>query len=202
MQKYYRVNDVFLIGSANLTSSAMGFSPFPNVEILCRAGDDFDACSFQQKLLRDAREVSDEEFARWDAAIKINAQSDSPPACLPHRLDTWRPATRDPRHLELAYEGRLDDIASPDEQRAARHDMQALSVPAGLTGEQLRQWASVCLLTAPFTNTVIRLQGEDVPTAAREFAQTYGLGIVEARRDMETVHNWLAFLAPEALHTP
>ena len=198
--KYYRADDVVLIGSANLTSPAMGFSPFSNVEILCRAADDFDAGEFQQKLLGEAREVSDEEFARWDAAIKINAQGDSPAARQPHHLDSWRPATRVPEHLELVYQGRVGDIASLDEQRAAKRDIQALSVPPDLTGEQLRQWASVCLLTSSFTNTVIRLQSDDAASAIRKLAATYSLGIVEARRDMETVHNWLAALAPETLH--
>ena len=60
--KYYRIDDVILIGSANLTSSAMGWSPQPNLEILCRAGDDFDSLTFQQELLSGAREISDDEF--------------------------------------------------------------------------------------------------------------------------------------------
>ena len=41
--KYYRIDDVVLIGSANLTFSAMGWTPQPNLEILCQPGEDFDA---------------------------------------------------------------------------------------------------------------------------------------------------------------
>ena len=51
--KYYRVDNAVLIGSANLTSSALGWSRQPNLEILCRPRDDFDADTFQQ--LRPAR---------------------------------------------------------------------------------------------------------------------------------------------------
>ena len=36
------------------------------------------------------------------------------------------------------------------------------------------------------------------PSASRSLASTYGLGVTEARRDMETVQNWLAFLTSEA----
>ena len=195
--KYYRIDDAVLIGSANLTSSAMGWSPQSNLEILCRPGDDFDALAFQQELLRHAREISEEEFARWEAITQIKAQShltinpDGQPL-----LDAWRPATRDPRHLELAYRGREGEIASFDEQRAARRDIEALLIPPGLTDEQVRSWASACLLAAPFTNTVIRLQDMEAPHASRSLADTYGLGVTEARRDMETVRNWLAFLTP------
>ena len=198
--KYYRIDDVVLIGSANLTASAMGWSPQPNLEILCRAGDDFDSCAFQQELINGAREISDDEFLRWEAIVKIAARRERDLAGGQPRLDTWRPRTRDPIHLELSYEGRGGEIASLDEQRAAQRDLQALVVPPGLSNEEVRTWATVCLLTAPFTNTVIKLRStKDVPGAYRSLARRYGLNITEARREMETVQNWLAFLAPETL---
>ena len=192
--KFYRIDDEVLIGSANLTSSAMGWSPQPNFEILCRAGDDFDSWAFQQELLNAAREISDDEFLRWEAVSKIGTSSER--GGQP-RLDTWRPATRDPIHLELSYQGRGDEIASFDEQKAARWDLQALVMPPGLSNEEVREWATACLLAAPFTNTVIQLSYTDVPGSIRSLARTYDLGMTEARRDMETVQNWLAFLAPE-----
>ena len=61
-------------------------------------------------------------------------------------------------------------------------------------------WAAVCLLASPFANTVIQLNSsDDVTGSYQAIAQTYGLDITEARRDMETVQNWLAYLAPETL---
>ncbi len=197
--KYYRIDDVVLVGSANLTSSAMGWSRQPNLEILCRAGDDFDAGTFQQELLRDAREISDQEFLRWEVVIKTHAQSESPLTDRQPLLDSWRPATREPRHLELAYQDREEAIASSDEQRAARQDIHTLLIPPGLTDEQVRAWISVNLLDAPFTNSVIQLQNMEAQDASRQLADTYNLRITDARRDMETVHNWLAFFAPETL---
>ena len=193
--KFYQIDDAVLIGSANLTSSAMGWSPRSSLEILCRPGDDFDALAFQQELLGHAREISDKEFAHWEAITQINAQShltinlDGQPL-----FDAWRPATRDPRHLELAYRGREGEIASFDERRAARRDIEALLIPPGLTDKQVRSWASACLLAAPFTNTVIRLQNMEAPHVSRSLADTYDLSVTEARRDMETVRSWLAFL--------
>ena len=198
--KYYRIDDVVLIGSANLTFSAMGWSLLPNLEILCRPGDDFDAEDFQQRLHKETRELGDEEFARWEGITEIDdSQGNSRITGEPPRLDTWRPATREPRHLELAYRGREDEIASFDEQQAAQRDIQALLIPPGLTDEQVRMWASTCLLAAPFANTVMRLYGMDAPNASRLLAETYGLSVTGARRDLETVQNWLALLAPETL---
>lgn len=194
--KYYRIDDAILIGSANLTSSAMGWSPHSNLEILCRPGDDFDALAFQRELLEQAREVSDDEFAHWKAITQINFPGhltitpDGQPL-----LDAWRPATRDPRHLGLAYRGREGEIASFDEQQAARRDIQAILIPPGLTDDHVLSWVSACLLAAPFTNAVIRLQNMAAASASRSLAKTYGLSVTEARRDMETVRNWLAFLS-------
>ena len=197
--KYYRINDVILVGSANLTSSAMGWSSHPNLEILCHPRDDFDADTFQQFLFEGAREIGDKEFAHWESIAKIGVQETRKTTGGQPRLDTWRPATRAFRNLELSYHGREDAIASLDEQRAAQRDIKSLLIPSGLTEEQIRIWASACLLAAPFTNAVIRLHGMEESNASRSLAETYNLGITEARRDMETVHNWLAFLMPEIL---
>lgn len=198
--KYYRIDDDVLVGSANLTASSMGWSTQPNLEILCPAGDDFDTRDFERKLLQDAREISDDEFARWETIAKIDRLSEHNIRNIQPQLDTWRPLTRDPRHLELAYRGQEDDIASSDEQLAAVHDIQSLLIPPDLTDEHVRIWASTCLLAAPFTTDVIHLQTTEEQNPARILANAYGLSITQARRDMETVHNWLAHLAPETLH--
>ena len=198
--KYYRIDDVVLIGSANLTSAAMGWSSQANLEILCPAGDDFDAPTFERQLLRDAREVGEDEFRRWEAIAEINARIGNAITGSQPRLDTWRPTTRDPRHLELSYQGRADEIASFDEQTAARRDIESLLLPPDLPDEDVRVWASACLLAAPFTNTVIQLQNSaDVQGSYRSVAETYSLSLTEARRDMETVQSWLAFFVPETL---
>ena len=198
--KYYRIDDDVLVGSANLTASAMGWSTQPNLEILCRAGDDFDAKEFENRLLQEAREISDDEFARWEAIAKIDHLSEHNIRSIQPQLDTWRPLTRDPRNLELAYRGQEEDIASSDEQQAAVHDIQSLLIPPDLTDEHVRIWASTYLLAAPFTTDVIHLRTTEEQNPARILANAYGLSITQARRDMETVHNWLAHLAPETLH--
>lgn len=198
--KYYRIDDVVLIGSANLTSSAMGWSRQSNLEILCRAGDDFDSEAFEQQLLDEARELRDDEFLRWEAIAGV---ADRRELELPGRqpqLETWRPRTRDPSHLELSYVGSGGEIASFDEQEAARHDLRALLLPPNLTREEVRLWATACLLAAPFTNSVIQLgRTTDAPASYQSLAGIYGLSMSEARRAMETVQNWLTFLAPGTL---
>ena len=197
--KYYRIDDEVLIGSANLTASAMGWSRQPNLEILCRPREDFDGPAFQENLLDGARDVSDLEFARWEACVDAFAQGDNQAQAIPSSLGHWRPATRDPRHLELAYQGRYDQIASSDEQRAANQDLKSLAVPTGLSSDQFESWASICLLTTPFADAVLDVRHMDPVDASRIIAESYALSPTEARRGLETVLNWLVFLAPDTL---
>ena len=197
--KFYRIDDVSLVGSANLTSAGMGWSEQSNVEILCRPEQHFDADRFQERLLRESREISDREQASWEQSVTSGVVEGSLASKTRPALSKWRPATRDPRHLEMAYEARKDNIASLDEQRAAESDLTRLLVPEGLTTEEMRKWVAVWLLAAPFTSSVIQLSDLDLVASAKALADQYGLEITEARRDMETVQNWLAFLAPGTL---
>ena len=194
--KYYRVDDMVFIGSANLTYSAMGWSAEPNLEIFCQPGDDFDARKFQSVVIEESREISDDEFQSWQAITDFYLENDDRMTGNYPEIDTWRPGTRDPRNLILAYRGRENDIASYDERRATRQDIRALQIPANFTDNQVRDWMSICLLCTPFTNAVLQAQSTDDFIDVRSLATMYNLSHMEARRGMETVQNWLAFLDP------
>ena len=194
--KYYCIDGIAFIGSANCTMAAMGWSAQPNTEILCRPGDDFNAPDFQQFLLSNSRDVTDAEFAYWQSIAQGIEMNESGSLSQDPILTDWRPATRDAQHLELVYGGREGLVASYDEQRAARRDIQSLLIPAGLDSVRFRTWVTGCLLSAPFTDSVIRLQDLDASARVRVLADSYGLDLVEARRNMETVQNWLVFLTP------
>lgn len=193
--KYYRIDHTVLLGSANLTLSALGWRPQPNLEILCGAGADFNADEFENELLSDSREISDKEFSCWKAVVETNHPSHDDSNLYP-RLDDWRPKTRDPRHVFMSYQGRNNQIASFDEQEAVRVDLRALLIPPSFTDEEIHAWMSTCLLAAPFTNSVIKfLDNADLTASYQSLASKYGLGLTEARRDMETVQNWLAYFS-------
>ena len=183
--KYYRINNTVLIGSANLTSSAMGWTSHPNLEILSGAGDDFDAIGFEKGLLAESREITDSEFQSWVAISEIDQPVGGLPESL-HPLISWRPTTRDPRHIQLRYRNRESEIASFDEQDASRVDIDSLRIPLGLTDPELHAWISTSLMSAPFTDSVVGLLGNPDKTAStRVLANVYSLGLTEARRDME-----------------
>ena len=97
----------------------------------------------------------------------------------------------------MAYQGGATNIASLDEQRAVGRDIDTLNLPQGLTDTEIRDWALAYLLATPFTDSVIQNRNLDSMIAARTLSSAYGIDVTEARRDMETVQNWLAFLVPD-----
>ena len=103
--KYYRADEKVLVGSANITYSALGWSTEPNLEILCTAGEDFDAAAFERQLLNDSRKISDKEFSRWQSIETIDLQTSLLSISNSPYLDTWRPLTRNPENFLLAYKG-------------------------------------------------------------------------------------------------
>ena len=191
--KYYQIDDLILIGSANLTLSGMGWASQSNFEILHDVTNNFNSLNFQQKLLQNTREVSDTEYARWKAIIDSNIYRDIIPDKQP-QLDSWRPATRDVSNLIRAYRNQMDDIASLDEQKLAKRDIQFLLIPNGLSNEELNIWLSTCLMASPFTSSVMIAKDLDINSAPRFLSETYNISISTARRDMETVQNWLRYL--------
>ena len=192
--KYYRADDCVLVGSANLTLSALGWVPQPNLEILSTPSSDFDHQTFEAKLLSLSREVSDSEFALWDNLARSRFSSPLDNRAAPSSLDAWRPVTRDPRNLILAYRNRISEVASPDEHRAVARDLLALAIPPGLTDASVRAWLSTCLLASPFASSVLKLGSAPRSAASASLADLYSIDRVEARRAMETVQSWLAFL--------
>ena len=197
--KYYRIDGTTLIGSANLTNSAMGWSPSPNLEILCQAGDDFDDLQFQCDLFQHSREVSLEEYNRWRAILDTDILLPAKSSEQYPQVANWRPAARDFGSVLRVYSGQVSQVASLDEQAAAKRDVESLLIPDGLTPEQVGDWALTCLLTSSFANSALQVAGMEESAAIRRLAQVHASSLADARRSRETVYNWFASLAPEML---
>lgn len=198
--KYFKVDDTILVGSANLTNSALGWSQSPNLEILCQAGDDFDDWLFQKELFQNSRKISAEEYERWHSALASSTILDDAKASDQYtQMTSWRPIARDFGNVLLVYEGKFDDIASFDEQIAAKRDLEFLQIPDGLTANQVSDWVLLCLLASSFANSVLQTSGLQEDEANRHLAQIYSSSLTDARRSRETVHNWFASLAPNLI---
>ena len=155
--KYYRLGGTVLVGSANLTAAGMGYGSLPNVEILCEPGLGFDPAAFERELLEGTREVSDVEFERWNALERIQvvatavAQSEEP--------NEWRPMTREPAHVWLAYRGDAAGVISGDERLRAARDLAALNLPPDLDRSSFDAIVGAELLSSAAIADVMRTDG-------------------------------------------
>ena len=197
--KFYSFDGAVLVGSANLTDPGMGWSPSPNLEVLVKPDDDFDANRFWDNLMSESREISDTEFSYWTQIEALTSSREETLWSSPSSLREWRPTTREYGNLELAYLDRWHDIPSADERARAVRDLRALALRTGLPLSEFKSWATASVLGAAFTHDVLRFHHLDQITASREIASIYGLSDMDARRQMETVHNWLRELAPNLL---
>ena len=188
--KYYRFDDVVLIGSANLTQSGLGLTSNPNLEILARPAGDFDRVGFERSLLRQSRVVSDAEYAVWQS-IPVREEA---PVVVPEPLVlTWRPETRDPEDLWLVYSEGPSAMLPESVLRQAAHDLSRVLAPPGLHQDGFRAWVSSALLASPFVSDVRGIAVDAEPTAFIELGECWSMTPGEARYAAETVHNWLSY---------
>ena len=194
--KFYRFGSQTLVGSANLTGAGTGLRTPANLEILCEPGPSFDAVAFERSLRNESSPVNASDLALWAAIERLPpsiAASRPPP---PDASSEWRPATRDPEHVWLAYGGLDDRIVSPDERDMAERDLAAMSLPSGLGREDFEMWVRAELLSSAPISDVRRAEPMIEADAWTHLAEAWGTTKSEAQRFRETAQNWIAAFLP------
>lgn len=140
--KYFRGDDQVLVGSANLTAAALGWSTTPNLELLVPLTRlDENAVAFEHEVHRHCVLVTDDLYehflaaeAEWIDSLpkpphELPIESFGAPAPDPHG---WLPQTRQPQDLYRVYVTTdVDALPRPMRQRASI-DLTVLGVPPGL----------------------------------------------------------------------
>lgn len=160
--KYYRADGRCLVGSANLTGAALGWSARPNLELLVELEATTPACvAFERDLLGGAIPVDDELHGQLTVAVAA-LETERPPLAaveaaeddgdhhfappLPPR--PWLPSLRHPEDLYLAYSGRGEELGSAA-QASAAVDLAALGIGRGLSRGAFEASVGALLLQQP-----------------------------------------------------
>lgn len=147
--KYYAAGDKALMGSANLTSAALGWREDGNLELLMPAPGGR-LTGFERDLDRNCIEVDDEMFESFKAALEafpsapVAEWEDAPAPSFAQ----WRPVLRHPEDLHVAYGGRAEGLSTSSKEAAAL-DLAALRPPLGLSREQFNIWVGAQLRQHP-----------------------------------------------------
>jgi hypothetical protein len=205
--KYYRGDQQVLIGSANLTNTALGWSLRPNLELLIDAEllPDFerellvgsvmvDNSIYEQiKLMVEALPPQTSSKLDTTQFISGSLEDDDMPA-MP--IEAWLPMLRRPESLYKAYIGEWDKLGTGS-RIAAISDLQALDIPSDLNREQFETYVGVQLLQKPIVRQVD--QFVEIPQrfgAVRSFLKTLPCASqqdFDADIAWQTLMRWLVY---------
>lgn len=172
--KYYRVDSQCLIGSANLTHTALAWGATPNFEILSLIDDYNSECqSFETKLfelsvpcheaiylqVKTISSLLKEEMKSFIYLNEIVHNQIIAESSVDYELSTsscislvdivsWLPQTRQPADLFRAYSEQWTQISSTS-RVCASNDLRVLQVPPGLSKETFEQYVAMQLLQMP-----------------------------------------------------
>ncbi len=148
--KYYRSDERVLVGSANLTATALGWTPSCNLELLFETGSDCEQFKdFERRLaLRSVPTTAEIRDAVQQAAAALPGvvTVEHLPAAPTAMGDaTWIPRTRHPEVLFRAYVGRSDELTSSGREQSLA-DIADLHPPSGLSDDRFRLFVASVLV--------------------------------------------------------
>lgn len=215
--KYYRGDDNCLVGSANVTDAALGWSVAPNLELLIPSPDNQD---FENELFAGTVKVTDALYEQYKTAVEncpkiafpanptfqpdlpenvtqISSPTDEYIAVQPISIETWLPTTRYPESLYSAYAGQLDKLTTAARE-AAVADLAVLSIPIGFSEKTFNLFVATALVQMP-----VIYQVDCFVEKPRRFGavrdlikQITGVGKTEADTAWQTLMRWLLYFLP------
>jgi len=191
--KYYRADRLVLVGSANITARALGWSPSPNVELLTEIDWDAPLVEFECRLADASIEASSSLRDALEAAVgELPRQQLSDEA-----QQGWLPGLRFPSDLLLAYEGKWEKLGV-SVRAAAVEDLAVLSIPAGLSRNAARVAVGMALLRQPIIAAVDRFLAS--PRRFGEVAELLANSSARPRSEADylwqTLMRWLKYFLP------
>jgi len=210
--KYYRTGDHCLIGSANLTFAALGWSPQSNLELLVSIpGDNPEVVNFDETLLDGCVEVDDGVFEQMSLAVELLPEQEK---IIFNALDmiksdlsqnakvafqAWLPSLRNPEALYKAYFGDLEQLTTGSRE-AALLDLEVLNPPSGLPKNAFEAYIGTQLLQMPLIG---RVDGFVVTPqrfgAVRDLIKTFPCvenPEFDPSRAWQTLMRWLLYFLP------
>ncbi len=202
--KYYRADHRVLVGSANITHAALGWSVQPNLELLVEHGADAHGfLAFEEGLVRSAILVDEELHSMVVSAVAgISVELEVGERYerftldrTPADLRSWVPSLRQPTELYRTYENAEDDSIATIARDAALADLAVLRPPAGLDLAAFERAIAATLLTLPVIEAIDRYAAEPRP-----FGVVRSLLQERLRCDRETAEGALQTLIRWLLH--
>lgn len=156
-----------LVGSANLTATALGWCDRPNVEMLVNVKLDDEDLRRCLVAIEDSRPATSDERTRIELLLEGVERT---PAPIEEQLDrslatVWLPRMAAPEKLRAAYHGALRERLTASSLDAADTDLAALGVPAGLSEQQFQVEVARRFSAMPAIATILEAAQSDLSDA-------------------------------------
>ena len=168
--KYYRADSRCLVGSANLTGKALGWSYSPNLELLIPlSADEPTVKAFETELLTACIPVDEDLFEQMSLAVELLAEQ-APNVIASYlskveiiennltldnsvNVDAWLPTLRNPEDLYSAYSGQTEKLSTAS-KIAALTDLRSLPIIPNLSQKTFNAYVGTLLLQKPIIQKV------------------------------------------------
>lgn len=201
--KYFRIDDRAIVGSANLTGKALGWSASPNLELVLDVPVTDQLTEFEEVAFADATMATAElqaEVAELALVFRsfVSVTEDRPTELPPEREHEWCPVTRSP--------GRLYEVYASDTRRVtaagaaqAQADLEWLAFPPGLDRASFNRAVAVALLQAPLIQRIDAFVSEPrrFGEVRRFLADHLHVDNADAEAMWQTTMRWLQVFLPD-----
>lgn len=167
--KYYRADQKCIVGSANVTAAALGFSTRPNLELVVEVPSQHPVLQvFENQLSELAVDVNDQIY--YDISIIVEQfKKQLLPKQMLQTMDhsstetndlvtnaqtlIWWPKMRHPSDLYNVYINKVEELLD-DSVKAGRDDLTALGIPINLTESMFHGYVASLLLQQPLVKYI------------------------------------------------
>lgn len=202
--KYCRTDNVCVVGSANLTRAALGWSDTPNFEIGITLAVTLETQYFEARLMQSTLAMDASRYAQSCDAAAALGELGSPKLNAPSIAavqDLWVPQTRDPSDLWRFYSGAAQSLMVLT-RATAEHDLQQL----GLLARGLSQTAFAKVLANQISESGIVRTVDALLDRPRRFGEIRdAIALFARNRDLrlnpdhtwQTLMRWLLYFFPD-----
>lgn len=201
--KLFLVDERGLVGSANLTNKALGWSQDPNIELLVEVAADFPEIEALVTDLRANSVVAHQGLASEIEQVAAQLPKTlSPPTGEQSQTEfqsqLWWPNLREPRDLFIAYTRGAEQL-SKESAASAAQDLAYLEIPAGFDRDQFDSLVGTRLLQAPLIRRIDELlsRSRRFGEIRQLFAETFDLDRYGADYAWQTSMRWLLYFLPD-----
>lgn len=210
--KFFAADDMCLIGSANVTDTALGWRSPANLELLAPIARTADhIVEFEAVLLAGALRATAEHRAHLEELIeKLRGL----PVLIPGREDdgstmgllspSWVPRLRNPEDLYSVYSGECDvgRSALPTMQE----ELAKYGTVPGMSEETFRTWIAASIIQTPLVSRVLQRideEGQVTEAALSDLLAEIGADDKEyhTRDVLEILKRWLTYFLPTQYET-